>query len=96
LLTACTSPPGPAHPVMKCPTIPPPRAPTTPTQAESGANLVLAPGHWDWADNSYAWVPPAWVNRPHPEAEKSGRIWQNGSWSSAGIACVWVPGHFLF
>jgi hypothetical protein len=84
--------------VPKCPSVPADQADDghAPPQPASRKKLVLAPGHWEWNGDSYDWVAPAWVPRPNQHAEKSGRIWQRGTWQESGVACVWVPAHFLF
>ncbi len=73
---------------MKCPTVPPLRqsAALAPARPASKEPLTLVPGHWDWANMDYEWIPPAWVPRA------KGRLWQDGFWTASGIACYWTPG----
>ncbi len=82
---------------MKCPTIPAAKAATpTPPAPTEGAATALAPGHWDWADHGYTWVPPTWTPRPpHPHWQAAPALWQDGYWTPDAGACVWTAGRFL-
>jgi hypothetical protein len=88
--------PGPASSeprVMACPHIPPPppSAAHVPAPPKSGFAQILQPGHWDWADYDYTWVPARWltlltVARPR---------WQPGHWRQDRGACIWEGARFI-
>lgn len=95
LLAGCQAHPG-IRP-MTCPTIPKPRpAEPAPPRPAAETPLALAPGHWEWADGGYDWLPQAWLARPpHPHRPAAPALWQGGYWTSDAGACVWTAGSFV-
>jgi hypothetical protein len=94
-LAACAAvPPPSAGPrMMACPHVPAPpvHAKATPLAPASGFTQILRPGHWDWADYQYNWVPAQWLTlltNEHP-------LWQSGFWRQDEGACIWIKAHFI-
>jgi len=78
---------------MACPHIPPPPkgAASLPAAPSSGFRQILRPGHWDWSDGQYSWVPAQWMTLLAP-----GRpLWRDSAWRPNQGACVWQPAHFV-
>ncbi len=75
---------------VQCPHVPDPRPGEVPP-APPGPRQTLQPGHWDWVDGSYVWIPAAW----HPRPPGPPRTWQDGYWEANGGACVWHNGRTL-
>jgi hypothetical protein len=76
---------------MACPHIPPPQDAATPPARASGFAQILRPGHWDWAEYQYNWVPAQWVTL----LTKSRPRWQDGHWRQDAGACVWMKPRFI-
>ena len=63
----------------------PPYPPVPPLRAEAMGKppvtetlLIWQPGHWDWTDGAYEWVPGSFVPR-----EGHGELWMPGYWEKA-------------
>ncbi len=68
---------------------PPLRVEIVPKPPVSEEPLILQPGHWDWDGQGWVWRESAWVPRAG-----HGTTWQDGYWSNASGAWLWVPGHW--
>ena len=78
--------------VAACPAPPPRKHEVIPKPPVSEHMQLWQPGHWDYANGGYTWVPGEWVLR----GNKSGQ-WFDGYWTrdAAPSPCHWVPAHWL-
>lgn len=78
--------------VGSCPVPPTRRVESIPKPPVSEQVQLWQPGHWDYSNGNYAWVPGQWV----PRGNKSGE-WFDGYWTrdAAPSPCRWVPAHWL-
>jgi hypothetical protein len=87
LAGGCAAPPA---PVAACPAPPAPPAEVTPPLPRVVYHpVILQPGHWDWIDGHFAWVPSTWVERTPATG-----LFQPGEWAP-GPTCQWLPAHWL-
>jgi hypothetical protein len=97
LLAACTQPaPITPHHVtaptlhITCPHIPPPPPGKPPLPPVSAFPQILLPGHQEWSDGAYTWIPPHWETRFSTTTPPK---WIPGYWEVNGGACIWHNGH---
>jgi hypothetical protein len=100
LLAACTPAPEPAAPPrhataptlkITCPHIPPPPAgEKPPLPPVSAFPQMLLPGHQEWSDGAYSWIPPHWETRFSTTTPPK---WIPGYWEVNSNACIWHNGH---
>lgn len=75
---------------VTCPHVPARRADPAPKRPAATFPQILQPGHWEWRDGDYQWMPAAWVARLTAGSPQ----WVGGFWTPSGGACVWHNGHF--
>jgi hypothetical protein len=67
---------------------PPARDETVPSEPPS-AEMVWAPGHWEYQDNNYTWVAGTWIAKPQPTAEYVPPHWENRPEGWAYVPGYW-------
>ncbi len=80
-------------PAPLCPVEPPapPGSKIRPPPPPSFVPQMLEPGHWEWQDDDFVWVPAHWV----PKNVPGKPIWRSGFWLYQGGGCAWQYSHWL-
>jgi len=73
------------------PPVPPLMVETIPKPPVSGEQLTWQPGHWNWVNNGYVWLPGQYV-----PAAGHGPKWMPGWWSRGDSGWTWNPPHWTF
>jgi hypothetical protein len=72
------------------PAIPAPIAETIPKPPVSPTPLIWQPGHWDWTNSAYVWIPGQYVS-----SAGHGNLWMAGFWEKTPSGWVWHLAHWV-